>query len=72
MSIGEQVADCGGRRFFLTAMSAAINTILFALAILSESGYVTLQIAIVAAYITGNAAQKYTEARYGSVDSKAP
>lgn len=70
MSLGQQIANCGGRRFFLTLMAALINTLLFVAAILSESGYVTLQLATVATYIAGNGAQKFAETKYGSVDSK--
>lgn len=48
----------GGRRFLLTVVSGAGTFVLVLLAKISGEVYATVTIATVAAYITGNTAQK--------------
>lgn len=65
MKLRDQMEDAGGRRFLLTTGASAIYTILFALSYLTESGYITLQLATVGAYIAANVVQKYNEGKNG-------
>lgn len=62
MSVGEGIARCGGRRFFLTLGCGIVNTLLLMGGYLGEQSYVTLTIATVAVYIGGNTYQKKVEA----------
>ncbi len=48
----------GGRRFLLVAGAGVADTALFAVAKLSESGFITLTAMTVGAYITANVTQK--------------
>lgn len=57
--------DYGGRRFLLVVTCGLVYTALLVGGYIGEGSYVGLQIATVAAYITGNGAQKYAEIRYG-------
>ena len=66
MSLGDQIAACGGRRFFLTCGASAIYTVLFGFGMLTEGGYITLQMATVGAYIAANVVQKYNESKNGN------
>jgi putative Mn2+ efflux pump MntP len=62
MKLHRQVAQwipaVGGRRFILTVGAGLVNTILLWFGKLSESGYVTLVLSTVAAYIGANTTQK--------------
>ena len=64
--------DVGGRRFVLVMVCGLTYTLLLIFGYLDTGAYVALQIATVAAYIAGNGAQKYTEARYGNGNSNQP
>ena len=57
-AIREYIAAFGGRRFLLVVGAGLIDSILFFLGILSESGYTTLTLATVGAYISANVVQK--------------
>lgn len=72
MSVGESIARCGGRRFTLSLGAGIVTTLLLIAGYISEGVYADLIIATVAAYIVGNGAQKYTEARYGRSGSEVP
>jgi len=65
MNLGKVVADSGGRRFCMTIGAGLISTALLVNAYITESAYVTLQLATVGVYIAGNVVQKYTDKRYG-------
>ena len=52
----------GGRRFLLSLLSCISSTALVAFGKISGDVYSVIQIATVAAYITGNVAQKVNEA----------
>lgn len=68
----ERVADwipaVGGRRFALTVGAGIVDTVLLWFGKLSESGYVTLTLATIAAYLGVNTTQKIKGAKDG--DSK--
>ena len=68
MTVSDQIAKCGGRRFFLTCGASAIYTIMFALSVLTESGYITLQVMTVGAYLAANGHQKHMEIKNGNPD----
>ena len=51
----------GGRRFLLTIVSGAGTFLLVMLGKINGEVYATVTIATVAAYITGNVAQKFKE-----------
>ncbi len=65
MTLGQVVADSGGRRFCMTIGAGLISTALLINGYITESAYVTLQLATVGVYIAGNVVQKYTDKRYG-------
>ena len=54
----------GGRRFLLVLICALSYTALLVGGYLDPASYVTLQMMTVGAYIAGNVAQKYTEAKF--------
>ncbi len=64
MTLGQVIADSGGRRFCMTIGAGLISTALLINGYLTESAYVTLQLATVGAYIAGNVVQKYNETKY--------
>lgn len=66
MTLGKVIADSGGRRFTMTIGAGLISTGLLIGGYLTEGGYVTLQLATVAAYITSNVVQKYNEVKHGA------
>jgi hypothetical protein len=43
--------------------------LLFAFSLLTEGGYVTLQLGTIGAYITGSVVQKYNDRKYSNGDS---
>ncbi len=49
----------------MTIGAGLISTALLVQGYITESGYITLQLATVGAYIAGNVVQKYTDKRYG-------
>jgi len=49
----------------MTIGAGLISTALLVNAYITESAYVTLQLATVGVYIAGNVVQKYTDKRYG-------
>jgi uncharacterized membrane protein len=55
----EIIPKLGGRRFILTMGCAVVSTILLWFAKISGAEYVTIISLTVAAYITGNTAQKF-------------
>ena len=55
-----------GRRFYLVLGCALTYTLLLVGGYLDSGAYVALQTLTVGAYIAGNGAQKYTDARYGT------
>jgi len=48
------ITGLGGRRFTITIGAGLVSTLLFVCHILSESGFITLVLGTVGAYITGN------------------
>ena len=58
-----------GRRFYLVVGCAITYTLLLAFGLLDSGAYVALQTLTIGAYIAGNGAQKFTDAKYGSRDS---
>ena len=66
MNLGQVIADSGGRRFCMTIGAGLISTTLLINGYLTESAYITLQLATVGVYIAANTAQKYTNARYNN------
>ena len=70
MTLGRAIADSGGRRFCMTIGAGLISTALLVQGYITESGYITLQLATVGVYIAANTAQKYTEARYNNGEIK--
>lgn len=64
MTPGDAIANCGGRRFLLTVGCGVVSTLLLVGDHIGEQSFVTIVIATVAAYITGNTVQKH-------IDSKA-
>ena len=67
-SVASLIADSGGRRFFLACTGGATSTLLFAFDLLTEGGYITLQLATIGAYITANTIQKYNEKKLNNGD----
>ena len=67
-TVASLIADSGGRRFFLACTGGATSTVLFALGLLTEGGYITLQLATISAYITGNVVQKYNDKKFSNGD----
>ena len=61
-----------GRRFYLVVGCAITYTLLLVLNYLDSGAYVALQTLTIGAYIAGNGAQKYTEAKYGSLNPSPP
>ena len=57
-----------GRRFYLVLGCALTYTLLLITGYLDSGAYVALQTLTIGAYIAGNGAQKYTEAKYGSLN----
>ena len=57
-----------GRRFYLVVGCAITYTLLLICGYLDSGAYVALQTLTIGAYIAGNGAQKYTEAKYGSLN----
>ena len=57
-SVKNWIAALGGRRFLLVVGAGVVDSIFFAVALLSENGYITLTAMTVGAYITANVAQK--------------
>ena len=55
----EIIPKLGGRRFILTMGCAAVSTVLLWFAKISGAEFVTIISLTVAAYITGNTAQKF-------------
>lgn len=53
----------GGRRFLLTVVSGGGTFLLVLFGKITGEVYATVTIATVAAYITGNTAQKFSDAR---------
>jgi hypothetical protein len=56
--VASWIPAVGGRRFILTAGSGLVNTVLLWFGKLTESGFVTVTLATVAAYISANTYQK--------------
>lgn len=55
--IAEFRVAIGGTRFIMAMGAGLVNTLLFAVGILSESGYITLTLATVGAFIVSQTAQ---------------
>ncbi len=53
----------GGRRFILAVLTLAVCSLLRAFDLLSDSGYVTLMLATVAAYIAAGTFEAHSEIR---------
>ena len=69
MTLGQVVADSGGRRFCMTIGAGLFSTALLVGGYIQEGAYVTLQLGTVGAYIAGNVIQKYGAAKFSaSVD----
>jgi hypothetical protein len=62
------VESFGGRRFLLTVLSGAGTFLLIWLGKISGEVYATVTIGTVAAYITGNTAQKWRDGTKKSAD----
>ena len=58
-----------GRRFYLVLGCALTYTLLLVGGYLDSGAYVALQTLTIGAYIAGNGAQKFTDAKYGSLNS---
>ena len=56
--VASWIPSVGGRRFILTVGVGLVDTALLWFGKLSESGYVTLTLATVAAYVSANTYQK--------------
>lgn len=54
---------CGGRRFVMVAGAGFVHTGLFLAHVLSESGYITLTLATVGAYIGANTMESLKAAK---------
>ncbi len=54
----------GGRRFCLVVSCSLAYIVLLINGYIDGSQYIALQLPTIGAYITGNGAQKYTEAKY--------
>lgn len=63
------IEDFGGRRFIMSMGAGISSTVLVWFSKISDQVFATIVIACVAAYITGNTAQKNTEARRHDSDS---
>ncbi|KKK69017.1 hypothetical protein LCGC14_2938240 [marine sediment metagenome] len=63
------MSDYGGRRFLLVIVCGLAYTMLLVGGYLDSGAYVALQIATVAAYISGNTYQKHSENKYGNSNS---
>ncbi len=66
MNIGQLCSVSGGRRFVLTVGGGLFSTALLVAGYLTESGYITLQLATVGAYISSNVIQKYNEVKHNN------
>lgn len=53
------LAPVGGRRFALTIACATLYTLLLIAGLLTENGYITLQMMTVGAYMAANSVQKW-------------
>lgn len=54
----------GGRRFTLTSLSSLAFIILLVSGYIDEHVFLELELGIVALYIAGNGAQRFTESKY--------
>lgn len=68
MNLAKLIAASGGRRFVLAVGGGLVSTLLLVADLIGESSYVTLQLGLVGAYITGNVVQKYNSVKYGNDD----
>lgn len=68
MNLAGLIAASGGRRFLMAVAGGIISTLLLITDQIGESSYVTLQLGLVGAYITGNVVQKYNSVKYGNDD----
>lgn len=59
-------AEVGGRRFVLTVACGALYTVLLVAGLLSEDGYITLQMMTVGTFMAANSVQKWANAREGA------
>ncbi len=64
--------NLGGRRFCLVVGCGLTYTALLIAGYIDPTVYGTLQIATVAAYISGNTYQKHSENKYGNGNSNQP
>jgi len=62
------ITASGGRRFLMAVAGGLISTLLLITDHIGESSYVTLQLGLVGAYITGNVVQKYNSVKYRNDD----
>lgn len=56
----------GGRRFLMSMGAGVVNTALFWAGVLSESGYITLTMATVGAFIAANTMERMKNGTSGS------
>jgi hypothetical protein len=65
-ALRDLISAAGGRRFVLTVGAGVIHGFLLWFGKLTESGYVTLTVATVGAYIAGNTIQKIKKTDAGT------
>jgi len=68
VNLAGAITASGGRRFLLAVAGGLVSTALLMTDHIGESSYVTLQLGLVGAYITGNVIQKYNSVKYRNDD----
>jgi len=68
VNVAGAITASGGRRFLLAVSGGLVSTALLVFDYIGESSFVTLQLGLVGAYITGNVIQKYNAVKYKSDD----
>lgn len=61
MSLGNQIAQAGGRRFVMALGAGIVNTLLLMGGYIGEASYVPLTLGIVGVYVAGGTAQKFVK-----------
>jgi hypothetical protein len=58
----QPLAPAGGRRFVLTVGASGLYTLLLVAGLITEDGYITLQMMTVGAFMAANSVQKWADA----------
>jgi hypothetical protein len=69
IAVFKQAVDVGGRQFFLCWSLFVASLVMRAFDLLSEGGFMTLMLASVVAYITGNQVQSHIEAKAANAEA---